>query len=178
MPSRCRTPASRSFGDTLHDRSHGLRRRRRQGLSALRRVRSHDGSEARRRHDLHRRQDAGSHAAGLLRGRVPHQAQRHLFEIYAAGQNPATSTTRPRRAPSGRGLQGARPGCVPGCRGTGRPTNHSGVAQFGDRWFIVYHISNGPNGGGTYRREVAIDELTFNSDGTIRKVVPSSGLSF
>jgi hypothetical protein len=39
-------------------------------------------------------------------------------------------------------------------------------------------MCDGPSGGGTYRREVAIDELTFNADGTIRKVVPSSGLSF
>jgi hypothetical protein len=39
-------------------------------------------------------------------------------------------------------------------------------------------VSNGPNGGGTYRREVAVDKLTFNSNGTIQKVVPSSGLAF
>ena len=38
--------------------------------------------------------------------------------------------------------------------------------------------SNGPNGGGTYRREVAVDKLTFESDGSIRKLTPSSGLSF
>jgi hypothetical protein len=43
---------------------------------------------------------------------------------------------------------------------------------------LVYHVSNGPNGGGTYHREVAIDKLSFNADGTIPKVTPSSGLSF
>ena len=38
--------------------------------------------------------------------------------------------------------------------------------------------SNGPNGGGTYKREVAIDKLTFNADGTIQKLKPSNGLVF
>ncbi len=32
----------------------------------------------------------------------------------------------------------------------------------------VYHLSNGPNGGGTSKREVAIDKLTFNSDGSTK----------
>jgi len=30
---------------------------------------------------------------------------------------------------------------------------------------------------GTCRREVAVDKLTFNADGTIQKVTPSSRLS-
>jgi hypothetical protein len=40
------------------------------------------------------------------------------------------------------------------------------------------YVSNGPNGGGTYHREVAIEKLNFNADGTIQKVTPSSGLTF
>jgi hypothetical protein len=58
------------------------------------------------------------------------------------------------------------------------PTNHAGVAESAGQWYLVYHVSNGPNGGGTYRREVAVDKLTFNANGTIQKVVPSSGLAF
>jgi hypothetical protein len=67
---------------------------------------------------------------------------------------------------------------LPSVPGQDASTNHAGVAQFGDQWYIVYHLSDGPNGGGTYRREVAVDKMTFNADGTIQKVVPSSGLSF
>jgi hypothetical protein len=61
---------------------------------------------------------------------------------------------------------------------TDAPTNHAGVGQLAGQWYIAYHVSNGPNGGGTYRREVAVDNLTFNSDGSISKVAPSAGLKF
>jgi beta-xylosidase len=101
------------------------------------------------------------------------------YEIYAAGQNPATIDYATSASPLGPWTRKGRVlDAFTAAAGQDAPTNHSGVAQFGDRWFIVYHVSNGPNGGGTYRREVAIDQLTFNTDGTIEKVVPSSGLSF
>lgn len=58
------------------------------------------------------------------------------------------------------------------------PTHHVGVGEFAGQWYIVYHVSHGPNGGGTYKREVAIDKMTFNADGTINPVTPSAGLSF
>ena len=57
-------------------------------------------------------------------------------------------------------------------------TSHPGVAEFAGQWYLVYHLSDGPNGGGTYRREVAVDKLNFNSDGSIQRVTPSSGLTF
>ena len=101
------------------------------------------------------------------------------YEIYAAGQNPATIDYATSSSPLG---PWARKGRVldafKGLSGQDAPTNHSGVAHLGDQWFIVYHVSDGPNGGGTYRREVAVDKLTFNADGTIQRVVPSSGLTF
>ena len=40
-----------------------------------------------------------------------------------------------------------------------------------------FYWSDGP-GGGTYRRQVTIEKLTFNGDGTIEHITPSSGLSF
>jgi hypothetical protein len=39
-------------------------------------------------------------------------------------------------------------------------------------------VSNGPNGGGTYKREVAIDKLNSSTDGTIKPVTPSAALTF
>ena len=67
---------------------------------------------------------------------------------------------------------------MPKVAGQDEPTNHTDVGEFAGQWYIVYHVSNGPNGGGTYKREVAIDMLSFNADGTIKAVTPSSALSY
>lgn len=56
-------------------------------------------------------------------------------------------------------------------------TGHNSVLQIPgkDEWYIVYHrinekyINNGPG----YHREVCIDRLEFNPDGTIKKVIPT-----
>lgn len=56
-------------------------------------------------------------------------------------------------------------------------TAHNSILQIpgSDEWYIIYHrinrnyISNGP---GTHR-EVCIDRMEFNDDGTIKRVVPS-----
>jgi beta-xylosidase len=101
------------------------------------------------------------------------------YEIYAAGSNPATIDYSTASSPLGPWTRRGRIlDALPGVAGQDAPTNHSGVAQLAGQWYIVYHVSNGPNGGGTYRREVAIDKLTFNADGTIQHVTPSMGLAF
>ena len=56
-------------------------------------------------------------------------------------------------------------------------TGHNSILQIPgkDEWYIVYHrinkhsIHNGPG----YHREVCIDKLTFNEDGSIRQISPS-----
>jgi beta-xylosidase len=101
------------------------------------------------------------------------------YEVYAAGINPAAIDYATSSSPMGPWTRRGRlldP--LPNVAGQDAATNHAGVAQFQGQWYIVYHVSNGPNGGGTYKREVAVDKLTFNSDGTIQKVTPSSGLTF
>jgi hypothetical protein len=101
------------------------------------------------------------------------------YEIYAAGQNPATIDYATSASPLGPWKYGGRVlDALPAAQGQDAATNHSAVAEFAGQWYIVYHLSNGPNGGGTYKREVAVDKLTFNADGTIAKVMRSSGLSF
>ena len=102
------------------------------------------------------------------------------YQIYAAGSNPATIDYSTSSSPLGPWTYGGRVlDPFPTAAGnTDAPTNHAGVAQLGDQWYIVYHVSDGPNGGGTYRREVAIDKLTFNANGSIVKVNPSGGLEF
>lgn len=60
--------------------------------------------------------------------------------------------------------------------GTG---HHSVIRKHGtDEWYIVYHRFNRPGGvklglSGGYNREVCIDRLEFNEDGTIKPVIPS-----
>jgi hypothetical protein len=101
------------------------------------------------------------------------------YSIYAAGSNPATIDYATSANPLGPWTYGGRIlDQLPTLAGQDASTSHPGVAQFGGQWYLVYHLSNGPDGGGTYRREVAVDKLTFNADGSIKKVVPTSGLSF
>ncbi len=101
------------------------------------------------------------------------------YEVYAAGQNPATINYATSNSPQGPWTAG---GVIidklPNVSGQDAATSHAGVAQFGDQWYIVYHLSNGPNNGGTYRREVAVDKLNFNTDGSIQKIALTSGLTF
>jgi beta-xylosidase len=101
------------------------------------------------------------------------------YEVYAAGVNPAAIDYATSTSPMGPWTRVGRildP--LPAAAGQDAPTSHPAVAEFAGQWYLVYHLSNGPNGGGTYRREVAIEKLTFNADGTIQKVIPSSGVSF
>lgn len=59
-------------------------------------------------------------------------------------------------------------------------TGHNSTIQVPgkDEWYLVYHRFNYPNGikmGGDagYNREVCIDKMEFNADGTIKTVVPT-----
>jgi beta-xylosidase len=102
------------------------------------------------------------------------------YEIYAAGSaNPTTIDYATSSSPMGPWTRkGTILPIMPKVAGQDEPTNHAGVGEFAGQWYIVYHVSNGPNGGGTYKREVAIDKLEFNTDGSIKPVTPSAALSF
>ncbi|MDD4514402.1 family 43 glycosylhydrolase [Massilibacteroides sp.] len=59
-------------------------------------------------------------------------------------------------------------------------TGHNSVLQVPgtDEWYIVYHRFNRPNGikmgdAAGYHREVCIDKIEFNDDGSIKKVIPT-----
>lgn len=102
------------------------------------------------------------------------------YQIYARGAaNPTTIDYATSTNPQGPWTwRGQILGKMPKVEGQDETTNHAGVAEFAGQWYIVYHVSNGPNGGGTYRRQVAIDKLFFNADGTIKPVTPSAALTF
>ncbi|MFC0772372.1 family 43 glycosylhydrolase [Terrimonas alba] len=59
-------------------------------------------------------------------------------------------------------------------------TGHHSVIQVPgkDEWYIVYHRFNYPNGinmgeAAGYNREVCIDKLEFNTDGSIKQIIPT-----
>ncbi|TCN50692.1 glycoside hydrolase [Flavobacterium circumlabens] len=59
-------------------------------------------------------------------------------------------------------------------------TGHNSVLQIPnkDEWYFVYHRFSYPNGikmgdAGGFHREVCIDKLEFNPDGTIKQVIPT-----
>ncbi|MBZ4192204.1 family 43 glycosylhydrolase [Niabella beijingensis] len=59
-------------------------------------------------------------------------------------------------------------------------TGHNSVVQIPgkDEWYIVYHRFNYPGGikmgdAAGYNREVCIDKMEFNADGSIKKVIPT-----
>ena len=100
------------------------------------------------------------------------------YMVYAAGANPATIDYATSTSPTGPWTyRGRIMEKLPALAGQDAPTSHPAIAEFAGQWYLVYHISNG-KGGGTYRRQVAVDKLTFNADGTIKLVTPSAGMSF
>jgi GH43 family beta-xylosidase len=61
-------------------------------------------------------------------------------------------------------------------------TGHNSILQIPgkDEWYIVYHRFNYPNGikmgrAAGYNREVCIDKMEFNADGSIKQVIPTHG---
>jgi beta-xylosidase len=101
------------------------------------------------------------------------------YEVYAAGQNPASIDYATSSSPLGPWeYKGRILDPLPGVPGQDAPTSHPAVAELAGQWYLVYHLSNGPNNGGTYRREVAVDKLTWNADGTIKPVARTDGLTF
>lgn len=50
-------------------------------------------------------------------------------------------------------------------------TNHQSVVEFKGRSFFIYHNGSHIPDGGSFRRSVNIDELFYNPDGTIQRVI-------
>lgn len=49
--------------------------------------------------------------------------------------------------------------------------DHHSIIEYHGQWYYFYHVGNyGPNGSG-YRRNVCVDYLYYNDDGTIKRVV-------
>lgn len=50
-------------------------------------------------------------------------------------------------------------------------TNHQGIVQFKGKWYFLYHNGGINTDGGSYSRSVCIDDLHYNADGTLKRVV-------
>jgi len=50
-------------------------------------------------------------------------------------------------------------------------TNHQAILEFKKKWYFIYHDGSLQNGGGSYSRSVAIDELKYNGDGTVKRIL-------
>lgn len=53
-------------------------------------------------------------------------------------------------------------------------TNHQAIIDFKGKSYFVYHNGVIPTAGGSFRRSVCVDELFYNADGTIQRIVMTS----
>ncbi|MEL4243240.1 glycoside hydrolase family 43 protein [Shewanella xiamenensis] len=58
------------------------------------------------------------------------------------------------------------------------PTNHQAIIEFKGKSYFIYHTGASQDGGGEFRRSVAIDPLHYNADGTLQRIhMTSEGIS-
>lgn len=92
------------------------------------------------------------------------------YMVYAAGGIPEhiaySTSTNPTGPWTYRGIIMKNQG--------GSFTNHSGIVDFKNRSFFFYHNGALPGGGG-FTRSVAVDEFTYNADGTIPQFDMTTG---
>ncbi|SNC66589.1 Glycosyl hydrolases family 43 [Hymenobacter gelipurpurascens] len=50
-------------------------------------------------------------------------------------------------------------------------TNHQSIIDFKGKSYFIYHNGSIPTDGGSFRRSVCIDELYYNKDGTMKRVL-------
>lgn len=50
-------------------------------------------------------------------------------------------------------------------------TNHQAIVQYRDNWYFVYHNGAMQTQGGSYSRSVCVDELKYNDDGTLQRII-------
>ncbi len=59
-------------------------------------------------------------------------------------------------------------------------TNHGSIVEYKGQWYAFYHTSELSQSNGEFNdwlRSVCVDKLYYNADGTIKKVIPTSGIT-
>lgn len=57
--------------------------------------------------------------------------------------------------------------------GTIHGPGHHSILQQGDDYYMVYHRHNNPHSNRGFHRQICIDRMQFNADGTIAKMIPT-----
>ena len=57
--------------------------------------------------------------------------------------------------------------------GTIHGPGHHSILQEGNGYYIVYHRHDNPHSNRGFHRQLSIDRMTFNADGTIQKIIPT-----
>lgn len=50
-------------------------------------------------------------------------------------------------------------------------TNHQAIVEYKGKWYFIYHNGGIHTDGGSYSRSVCIDELQYNPDGTLQRMI-------
>lgn len=58
----------------------------------------------------------------------------------------------------------------------GYNNSHTSIFEYAGQWYMLYHDRR-LSGGQSYKRNVSVEKLTYNTDGTIQKVVVTSGIA-
>lgn len=90
----------------------------------------------------------------------------HYYLMYAAGGVPEHISYSMSDSPEGPWIY---KGQVMTQQNTGSFTNHSGMVNYKGKDYFFYHTGWAPGGGG-FNRSMAVEEMFFNEDGTIRPV--------
>ena len=53
-------------------------------------------------------------------------------------------------------------------------TNHQAIIDFKGKSYFIYHNGGSQPDGGSFRRSVCIDDLHYNADGTIQRIIMTS----
>ena len=92
------------------------------------------------------------------------------FLLYAAGGVPEHISYSTAPAPTGPWTYA---GIIMPLSDTGSFTNHCGVADFKGHSYFFYHSGKLPGGGG-FGRSVAVEEFTYNADGSFPTILPTN----
>ena len=90
----------------------------------------------------------------------------HYYLMYAAGGVPEHISYSMSDSPTG---PWTYKGQVMKQQNTGSFTNHSGMVHYQGKDYFFYH-TGWAKGGGGYNRSMAVEEMTFNADGTIKPI--------
>lgn len=99
-----------------------------------------------------------------------HKRGKNYYMLYAAGGVPEHLAYSMSRKPMGPWTYKGT--IMPQLNATNSFTNHCGLAHFKGHDYFFYHTGNLPGGGG-FARSMAVEEFTYNDDGTIPTIMPT-----